>query len=60
MLFASRYKTDYAEVKKLSYDSLRYSFLSDQDKKRLILALDARFAKFEAQIADLSKSGTGR
>jgi adenosine deaminase len=60
VLFASRYKTDYAEVKKLSYDSLRYSFLSDKDKKRLILALDARFAKFEAQIADLSKSGTGK
>ena len=56
VLFASRYKTDYAEVKKLSYDSLRYSFLSEPDKKRLLRALDGRFAKFEAEIADLVKS----
>ncbi|MES2257782.1 MAG: adenosine deaminase [Pseudomonadota bacterium] len=51
VLFASRYKTDYAEVKKLSYNSLRYSFLSDGDKQRLLKALDARFVKFEAEIA---------
>ncbi len=59
-LFASRYKTSYAEVKKLSYDSLRYSFLPAPDKKRLTQMLDQRFAKFEAQIADLVKSETGR
>ena len=53
LLFASRYKTDYAEVKKLSYDSLRYSFLGYADKKRLIKALDGRFAAFEAEIASL-------
>ncbi|WP_317203083.1 adenosine deaminase [Janthinobacterium sp.] len=51
VLFASRYKTDYAEVKQLSYNSLRYSFLADADKKRLIKALDGRFAAFEADIA---------
>ncbi len=51
VLFASRYKTDYAEVKKLSYNSLRYSFLAESDKKRLIKLLDGRFAKFEADIA---------
>ena len=51
VLFASRYKTDYAEVKKLSYNSLRYSFLADADKQRLIKALDGRFTAFEAQIA---------
>ena len=50
VLFASQYKTDYAEVKKLSYNSLRYSFLADADKQRLLKALDARFAKFEAAI----------
>ena len=55
VLFASRYQTNYAEVKKLSYNSLRYSFLADPDKKRLIKALDARFAKFEADIARLDK-----
>ncbi|GAB2867653.1 adenosine deaminase [Pseudoduganella ginsengisoli] len=50
VLYVSRYKTDYAEVKKLSYDSIRYSFLAEQDKQRLLKALDARFAKFEADI----------
>lgn len=55
VLFASRYKTDYAEVKKLSYNSLKYAFLDAADKQRLIKALDARFAKFEADIAALSK-----
>lgn len=51
VLFASRYKTDYAEVKKLSYDSIRYAFLADQDKQRLLKSLDARFIKFEADVA---------
>lgn len=51
VLFASRYKTDYAEVKKLSYNSLRYSFLAEADKQRLTKALDGRFTAFEAAIA---------
>ena len=51
VLFASRYKTDYAEIKKLSYDSIRYSFLARQDKQRLLKALDARYAQFEADVA---------
>ncbi|MBV8666688.1 MAG: adenosine deaminase [Burkholderiaceae bacterium] len=55
VLFASRYRTDYAEIKKLSYDSLRYSFLADQDKQRLLKSLDVRFAKFEAVIARMQK-----
>ncbi|WP_338770941.1 adenosine deaminase [Massilia sp. METH4] len=51
VLFATRYKTDYAEVKKLSYDSIRYAFLAEGDRKRLLKQLDERFAKFEAEIA---------
>ncbi len=51
VLYASRYKPDYSAVKKLSYDSLRYSFLSDADKQRLLKALDGKFAQFEAEIA---------
>ncbi|MBM7116899.1 adenosine deaminase family protein [Archangium primigenium] len=51
VLFASRYKPTYPEVKKLSYDSLRYAFLPEADKQRLKKQLDARFAKFEADIA---------
>ncbi|HAT29398.1 MAG TPA: adenosine deaminase, partial [Janthinobacterium sp.] len=56
VLFASRYPTNYGEVKKLSYDSLRYSFLAEGDKKRLIKALDGRFAAFEADIAASGKA----
>ena len=59
VLYASRYKTSYAEVKKLSYDSLRYSFLPEPDKQRLTKTLDARFARFEAQIAGLVQAETG-
>jgi len=49
--YAARYQPDYAEVKKLSYDSIRYSFLAEADKQRLLKALDGKFAKFEAEIA---------
>ena len=51
VLYAARYQPDYAEVKKLSYDSIRYSFLAEADKQRLLKALDGKFAKFEAEIA---------
>ncbi|MYM65817.1 adenosine deaminase [Pseudoduganella sp. FT55W] len=58
VLYAARYQPDYAEVKKLSYDSIRYSFLADADKQRLLKALDGKFAKFEAEIAGAqSKAG---
>jgi adenosine deaminase len=55
MLFASRYKPGYAELKKASYNSLRYAFLPAADKQRLVRQLDQRFARFEAQIAALGK-----
>ncbi len=54
VLFASRYKPSYAEIKKLSYNSLRYAFLADADKQRLIKQLDQRFARFEADTAALN------
>ncbi|MET0322789.1 MAG: adenosine deaminase [Duganella sp.] len=50
-LFAARYQPTYAEVKKLSYDSIRYSFLADGDKQRLLKALDGKFSQFEAAMA---------
>jgi adenosine deaminase len=53
MLFASRYKPTYAEVKRVSYNSLRYAFLPAAEKQRLTRQLDRRFAKFEADIAAL-------
>ncbi|MBV6322246.1 adenosine deaminase family protein [Duganella violaceipulchra] len=59
VLYAARYKPGYAEIKKLSYDSIRYSFLADADKQRLLKALDGKFAKFEAAIA-ASQAGAAR
>lgn len=55
VLFASRYKPDYAEIKKVSYNGVRYAFLPDAQKQRLIRQLDQRFARFEADIAALDK-----
>jgi adenosine deaminase/adenosine deaminase CECR1 len=55
-LFASRYKPSYAEIKKASYNSIRYAFLAPADKARLTQQLDARFATFEAEIAGLDKA----
>jgi adenosine deaminase len=56
VLFASRYKPGYAELKKASYNSIRYSFLAPADKTRLTRQLDARFAKFEAGIVALDRA----
>jgi adenosine deaminase/adenosine deaminase CECR1 len=58
VLFASRYKPGYAELKKASYNSIRYSFLNAADKARLTRQLDQRFAKFEAEIATLDRQAT--
>jgi adenosine deaminase/adenosine deaminase CECR1 len=60
VLFASRYKPSYAELKKASYNSIRYSFLPEADKARLTRQLDGRFARFEAEIADLDRSHTAK
>jgi adenosine deaminase/adenosine deaminase CECR1 len=56
VLFASRYKPSYAEVKKAAYNSLRYAFLAAPDKARLTRDLDARFATFEAAVAALDSA----
>jgi adenosine deaminase len=55
VLFASRYQPSYAEIKKLSYNGLRYAFLPAPEKKRLIKQLDERFIRFERDIAALNK-----
>lgn len=60
VLYASRYKTNYAEVKKLSYDSIRYAFLADKDKQRLLKQLDMRFARFEADVAAALQSAKNK
>ena len=52
-LFASRYRPDYAEVKRLSYASIEYAFLPAAQRARLSRQLDERFARFEADMAGL-------
>lgn len=56
VLFASRYKPSYAEMKRTAYNSIRYAFLPVAEKQRLTRQLDQRFASFEAKMAELAKS----
>jgi adenosine deaminase/adenosine deaminase CECR1 len=56
MLYAARYQPDYDALKRLSYDSLRYSFLPEDVKRDEVARLDARFAEFEARIARLPRA----
>jgi adenosine deaminase/adenosine deaminase CECR1 len=60
VLFASRYKPSYAEIKKTAYDSIRYSFLDKDGKARMTRQLDGRFNRFEAEIATLDRSSVKR
>ena len=53
VLFASQFKPSYAEVKKASYNSIRYAFLPVAEKQRLTRQLDQRYTEFEAKIAAL-------
>jgi hypothetical protein len=53
-LFASRYKPSYDVVKKAAYDSIRYSFLSAQEKTAQLRMLDQRYARFEAEMAKVA------
>ena len=54
VLFASRYKPDYLEMKKTSYNSIKYAFLPAAEKARLTRQLDERFARFEADVAGMA------
>jgi adenosine deaminase/adenosine deaminase CECR1 len=60
MLYASRYKPDYAELKQIAYNSVRYSFLPPQLKQQEMTRLDKRFAEFEARIARLPRAALAR
>jgi adenosine deaminase/adenosine deaminase CECR1 len=56
LMFSDRYKPSYAELKTLVYNSIRFSFLSESEKQEQLEKLDARFADFEAMIADVVSS----
>lgn len=54
LLFTSRYQPSYDTLKKTVYNSIRYSFLSDEDKAKQLRQLDQRFLAFEARTAQLA------
>jgi adenosine deaminase/adenosine deaminase CECR1 len=60
LLYASRYKPSYGELKRVVYNSIRYSFLSEHEKRQELLELDKRFAAFEEKIANIAHSPRGR
>lgn len=51
VLLAVRYKPNYKDIKKYVYNSIKYSFLPESNKKILTKALDSRFEKFETETA---------
>ncbi len=55
LLYATRYKPSYPELKATVYRSIRYAFLSADDKAAQNRILDQRFAQFEAAIDALSR-----
>jgi len=56
LLFITRYKPPYEELKKVAYNSIRYSFLNESEKLDELKSLDKRFASFETKIAKLARS----
>ena len=60
LLFTSRYKPNYDTLKKVVYNSIRYSFLSPADKVSQMRQLDQRFVKFEAAVAKLAHTTPGK
>lgn len=55
LLYASRYKPSYDELKNTAMNSIRYSFLGKAEKKSEMQALKQRFDEFEAKVAQMIK-----
>ncbi len=53
MLLATRYQPSYDKIKEYVYNSIRYSFLDEEDKKMQMDLLDIRFTEFEKKIVQL-------
>jgi len=53
MLLATRYRLPYPKVKEIVTNSIRYSFLSTDDRERALERLRAQLHRFETQIASL-------
>jgi len=55
LLLATRYRPGYIQIKEYVYNSIKYSFLPSNLKRRLTTRLDNRFSEFEKKISMLSK-----
>jgi len=55
VLLASQYHPSYATIKKYVYNSIKYSFLTPQDKTKLTAELDRKFVIFEEKMHELAK-----
>jgi len=55
VLLATRYKPPYEKIKEYVYNSIRYSFLTEFEKKQLMRALGNSFIEFETKMANLYK-----
>jgi len=53
LLLAVRYGYSYEYLKELAVNSIRYSFMNDQDKSRHMELLRKKFAEFETRISNL-------
>ncbi|WP_298895008.1 adenosine deaminase [uncultured Psychroserpens sp.] len=51
MLLASNYTPSYEKIKEYVYNSIHYSFMNENDKKKSIHTLDKKFEEFEHKIA---------
>jgi adenosine deaminase/adenosine deaminase CECR1 len=56
LLFASRYKPSYEELKTVVYNSIHHSFLNEDQKREEVRELDRRFAAFEEKISTMARS----
>jgi adenosine deaminase len=57
LLYTSRYKPSYDRLKQVVYNSIRYSFLPEKEKRHELTKLDQRFIAFEANIAQQVRLG---
>jgi adenosine deaminase/adenosine deaminase CECR1 len=51
-LLAVRYKFSYGDIKRFVYNSIEYSFLSNEEKEKNRKILDVKYQIFEADIAN--------
>lgn len=56
LLFTSRYKPSYEELKTVVYNSIHYAFLSEDEKRDEVQELNRRFTAFEEKISNMAHS----